>query len=84
MRLVFACFLFLLLISCLTLADTTDVQPLRPSPVRDFLAEHLQFPSFQLSLFSYKPELGSLSDILPKCRRIADSRRALTNVFGCI
>ena len=64
MRLVFACCLFLLLIPCLTLADTTDVLPLRPSPVRDFLAEHLQFPSFQLSLFSYKPELGSLADIL--------------------
>ena len=64
MRLVSACFLFLLLISCLTLADTTDVQPLRPSPVREFLAEHLQFPSFQLSLFSYKPELGSLADLL--------------------
>ena len=64
MRLVFASFLLLLLIPCLTLADTTDVQPLRPSPVREFLAEHLQFPSFQLSLFSYKPELGSLVDIL--------------------
>ena len=64
MRLVFACCLFLLLIPCLTLADTTDVPPLRPSPVRDFLAEHLQFPSLQLSLFSYKPELGSLVDIL--------------------
>ena len=64
MRLVFASFLLLLLIPGLTLADTTDVQPLRPSPVRDFLAEHLQFPSFQLSLFSYKPELGDLVDIL--------------------
>ena len=64
MRLVFACCLFLLLIPCLTLADTTDVHLLRPSPVRDFLAEHLQFPSLQLSLFSYKPELGSLADIL--------------------
>lgn len=64
MRLVFACCLLLLLIPCITLADTTDVQPLRPSPVREFLAEHLQFPSFQLSLFSYKPELGSLTDIL--------------------
>lgn len=64
MRLVFACFLLLLLIACLTFADTTDVLSLRPSPVRDFLAEHLQFPSFQLSLFSYKPELGGLTDIL--------------------
>lgn len=64
MRLVSVCFLLLLLIPCLTLADTTDVQHLRPSPVRDFLAEHIQFPSFQLSLFSYKPELGSLADIL--------------------
>ena len=64
MRLVFAGFLLLLLIPCLTLADTTDVQPLRPSPVREFLAQHLQFPSLQLSLFSYKPELGGLVDIL--------------------
>ena len=64
MRLVFACCLFLLLMPCLTLADTSDVQPLRPSPVRDFLAEHLQSPSFQLSVFSYKPVLGNLTDIL--------------------
>ena len=64
MRLVFACCLLLLLIPCLTLADTSDVQPLRPSPVRDFLADHLRSPSFQLSLFSYKPVLGSLTDIL--------------------
>ena len=64
MRLVSAGFLLLLLIPCLTLADTTDVHPLRPSPVREFLAQHLQFPSFQLSLFSYKPELGGLVDIL--------------------
>jgi hypothetical protein len=64
MRLVFACCLFLLLIPCLTLADTADGQPLRPSPVRDFLAEYLHAPSFQVSLFSYKPELGSLADIL--------------------
>ena len=64
MRLVFACCLLLLLIPCQTPADTTDVQPLRPSPIREFLAEHLQSPSLQLSLFSYKPELGSLADIL--------------------
>ena len=64
MRLVVASFLLLLLVASLTFADTVDVQPLRPSPVRKFLAQHLQFPSFQLSLFSYKPELGSLVDIL--------------------
>ena len=64
MRSVFVCLLLLLLIPCLTFADTADVQPLRPSPVRAFLTEHLQFPSFQLSLFSYKPKLGSLVDIL--------------------
>lgn len=64
MRLVLAFCLFLLLIPCLTFADSTDVHPQRPSPIRDFLSEHLQSPSFQLSLFSYKPELGSLADIL--------------------
>lgn len=64
MRLVFACCLFLLLSPWLTLADTADGHPLRPSPVRDFLAEHLQSPSFQLFLFSYKPVLGNLTDIL--------------------
>lgn len=65
MRLVIVSFLLLLLVASLTLADTADAQqPLRPSPVREFLAQHLQFPSFQLSLFSYKPELGSLVDIL--------------------
>lgn len=64
MRLVFACCLLLLLTACLTLADTADGPPLRPSPVRDFLAEHLHAPLFQVSLFSYKPVLGSLTDIL--------------------
>lgn len=64
MRLALACLLLLLLIPCLAPAETTDVQPLRPSPVRSFLAEHLQFPSLQLSLFSYKPELGGLTDLL--------------------
>ena len=64
MRLVFVCFMLLLLMPCLTLADAADTPPLRPSPIRDFLAEHLDFPSFQLSLFSYKPELGGLADIL--------------------
>ena len=64
MRLVFAFCLFLLFIPCLTFADSTDGHSVRPSPIRDFLAEHLQFPSFQLSLFSYKPELGSLVDTL--------------------
>ena len=65
MRLIFVCFVSLLfLMPCLTSADAVDTQPSRPSPVRDFLAEHLHFPSFQLSLFSYKPELGVLTDIL--------------------
>ena len=63
MRLVFVCFVCLFLISCLT-ADAMDTPPLRPSPIRDFLGEHLHFPAFQLSLFSYKPELGGLTDIL--------------------
>ncbi|MXY26926.1 hypothetical protein F4Y59_02050 [Candidatus Poribacteria bacterium] len=53
-----------LLLHCVTLAETTDVTPLRPSPVRAFLAEYLQSPSFQLSLFSYKPQLGGLTDLL--------------------
>jgi hypothetical protein len=56
--------LLLLLMPCLTPADAVDAPPLRPSPVRDFLGEHLDSPSFQLSLFSYKPELGGLTDIL--------------------
>ena len=64
MRLASACFLLLLFIHCATLANTADAPPLRPSPVREFLAQHLQFPSLQLSLFSYKPKLGGLTDIL--------------------
>ena len=64
MRLVFVCFMLLLLIPCLTPADAVDSPSLRPSPVRDFLGKHLDSPSFQLSLFSYKPELGGLADIL--------------------
>ncbi len=65
MRLVFACFLSLiLLMTCLTSTDAVDTTALRPSPVRDFLGEHLRFPAFQLSLFSYKPELGDLTAIL--------------------
>ena len=64
MRLALACLLLLLLLHCVTLAETADVPPLRPSPVRAFLAEYLQPPSFQLSLFSYKPKLGGLTDLL--------------------
>ena len=65
MRLVFVHFmLLLLLMSCLTPAAAVDTSPLRPSPVRDFLGKHLDDPSLQLSLFSYKPELGGLADIL--------------------
>lgn len=64
MRLVLACLLFFLLFHSVTLAETTDVPPLRPSPVRAFLGEYLQSPSFQLSLFSYKPQLGGLTDLL--------------------
>ena len=65
MRLVFAYIMSLiLLMTCLTPANAVDTTPLRPSPVRDFLGEHLRFPAFQLSLFSYKPELGGLTDIL--------------------
>lgn len=65
MRLIVVCLVSLLfLMPCLTSANAVDTPPLRPSPVRDFLAEYLRFPSFQLSLFSYKPELGGLTDIL--------------------
>ena len=64
MRLALACLLLLLLLHCVTFAETVDVPPLRPSPVRAFLAEYLQSPSFQLSLFSYKPRLGGLTDLL--------------------
>ena len=64
MRLALACLLLFLLLHCVTLAETADVPPLRPSPVRAFLAEYLQAPSFQLSLFSYKPKLGGLTDLL--------------------
>ena len=64
MRSALVSLLLLLLIPCLAPAETTDVQPLRPSPVRSFLAEHLQFPSLQVSLFSYKPELGGLTALL--------------------
>ena len=56
--------MLLLLLPCLTRAETVDTPPLRPSPVQDFLGTHLNVPSFQLSLFSYKPELGGLTDIL--------------------
>ena len=64
MRLASICLLLLLLIHCVAFADTADPPPLRSSPVRAFLVEHLQPPSFQLSLFSYKPQLGGLTDIL--------------------
>ena len=64
MRLIFVCLMLLLLLPCLICAETVDIPPLRPSPVRDFLGKHLDAPSFQLSLFSYKPELGDLANIL--------------------
>ena len=63
MRLI-VCSMLLILMPCLTPVDAVDTPPLRPSPVRDFLGEHLDAPLFQLSLFSYKPELGGLTDIL--------------------
>ena len=65
MRLILACFMSLiLLMTCLTPADAVDTTPLRPSPIREFLGEYLHLPAFQLSLFSYKPALGDLTDIL--------------------
>lgn len=64
MRLALACLLLFLLFHCVTLAEAADVPPLRPSPIRAFLAEYLQSPSFQLSLFTYKPKLGGLTDLL--------------------
>ncbi len=64
MRLAFACLFLLFFFHCVTLAGTVDVPPLRPSPVRAFLAEYLQAPSFQLSVFSYKPKLGGLTGVL--------------------
>ena len=64
MRLALACLLLFLLFHCVTFAETADAPPLRPSPVRALLTEYFQFPSFQLSLFSYKPQLGGLADLL--------------------
>lgn len=64
MRLILVCFMLLLLLPCLPRAETVDTPPLRPSPIRDFLGKHLDSPAFQLSLFSYKPELGDLTTIL--------------------
>ncbi len=56
--------LIFLLINCPTFADTVDVPVSRPAPIRQFLTQYLQTSSFQLSLFSYKPKLGSLLDVL--------------------
>ena len=64
MRPLFLFFTLLLLIFYLPAADAVDTPPLRPSPIRDFLGQHLDPPAFQLSLFSYKPTLGGLTDIL--------------------
>ena len=65
MRLIFVCLMsIILLMTCLPSTDAVDTTPLRPSPVRDFLGEHLRLPAFQFSLFSYKPELGDLTNIL--------------------
>ena len=83
MRLIFVCFMLLLLMSCLTLTDAADPLPLRPSPVRDFLSEHLDAPSFQLSLFSYKPELGGLADILQSVG-VSNVPSALMPIFSVV
>lgn len=65
MRLIFVGCLLLLLMPGLLLAESTDTAAVRTSPVlRAFFAKHIRFSSVQASLFSYKPELGSLTDVL--------------------
>jgi len=65
MRLILAVFFLMLLMSSLALAESVDAPPLRPTPVlQTLLKEYIGAPSLQFSLFSYKPELGSLAEIL--------------------
>lgn len=65
-------FCILLLIPSLLIGQSTDsIEPPgenrsgRPKPfLRDILEKHVQFSSIHASIFSYKPELGSLTDVL--------------------
>ncbi len=65
MRLILVGCLLMLLIPSSLLAESPDAAAVRPSPVlRTFFAKHFRFSSVQASLFSYKPELGNLTDVL--------------------
>ncbi len=53
------------IISGISLAEPPNVQPLQPSPfLHNFLRQHIKTPSLQFSIYSYKPTLGGLADIL--------------------
>ena len=65
MRLMFAGCLLLLFFSSSLLAETTDTAAVRQSPLlRTFFTQHVRSASVQASLFSYKPELGDLTNVL--------------------
>ena len=64
MRLFVTFLLVLLVIASVSFAETADVQPVRPAPVRAFFVPYLKTPALQLSLFSYKPSLAGLTDLL--------------------
>lgn len=65
MRFIFAGFLLLLVFSGSLLAAPTDTAAVRQSPIlRTFFTQHVRSSSVQASLFSYKPALGGLTDVL--------------------
>ena len=65
MRLLLAAFFLMLLMSSLVFAESVDLPPVRPTPVlQTFLGKYISTPSLQFSVFSYKPVLGSLVELL--------------------
>ena len=65
MRYLFVCLFIVCIISGISLADSADVQVSQPSPfLHNFFTQHIRSSSLQFSIYSYKPTLGGLTDVL--------------------
>ncbi len=74
----------MLLMPSLTLAESADAPPLRPTPVlQTLLREYIGTPSLQFFLFSYKPALGSLTEILQSVG-VSEIPSALLPMFSVV
>lgn len=84
MRLLLVIFFLMLLMSSLAFAESVDLPPLRPAPVlQTLLGEYIGTPSLQFSLFSYKPALGSLVEVLQSIG-VSEIPSALLPMFSVV